>query len=177
MRVACICNGDEPEFDLVPEQRIVAGEQLQEIASEPVNSRVTNVCQSNAVIVKQRQRQGGSHAMVRRPPTRRIEYCLVGSNNAVFNCPQRRKLGRVRSELANAGLEAAHDYLCSHLACDLAGMVSAATPDSGSVTMLSSLNWRTLPASVTAAISMKSGDMHHMLTGLESSHKPCCSNS
>ena len=28
-------------------------------------------------------------------------------------------------KLANLGLEAAHDYLCSHLACDLAGTVSA----------------------------------------------------
>ena len=49
------------------------------------------------------------------------------------------------------------------MACDLTGTVSAHAVGqhrdpgfAGSVTMLSSLNWRTLPASVTAAISMKS---------------------
>src|SRR5258708_8630455 len=115
MRVARILKGEEPELDLIPEQRVIAGEELQDIASEPVNSRVTNVSQNNAVVEKQGHRQGSSHALVRRLPLRRIEYGPVGSKYALLNLPQRWMLCRFRSELGNLSLDAPHHHLLTHL--------------------------------------------------------------
>src|SRR5258708_23560793 len=131
MRVARILKGEEPELDLIPEQRVIAGEELQDFATEPVNSGVTNVSQNNRVVAKQGHRQGSSHALVRRLPLRRIEYGPVGSKYALLNRPQRWMLGRVRSELGNLSLEAAHNDLCGHVACGLARAGAAPNPRAG----------------------------------------------
>src|ERR1700747_665962 len=57
VRLPRVRSRDESPLYLIAQQGIVGREQLQRVVSQPIDSRVTDVSERNAVVVKQHQRE------------------------------------------------------------------------------------------------------------------------